>query len=61
MLTVDATLFYVSQKKTPQKQANKKLCQLKSEALLIIRPIPISEILKYENQSKPNTKQKSQT
>lgn len=38
------------------KQANKKCCQLSYDASLIVSLIPISEILRYENQSKTKPK-----
>ena len=60
---MNAELYYVPLKTEhickANKQANKKLCQLNNEASLIVSLIPISEILRYENQSK--TKPKKQT
>lgn len=56
-LTEDEALFYVPLRKI-QKQASKHktLYQRNDEALWILTPNPISEMLKYESQSKPNPK-----
>ena len=57
---MSATLFYVPLKTKhihkAYKQANKKCYQLNYEASLIVSLIPISEILRYENQSKTKPK-----
>lgn len=60
MLTVDAALLFVPLRKI-QKPASKQksLCQLNYEASMIVRPIPISEMLKYENKTKPSQNQKT--
>ena len=60
---MNAALYYVPLKTKhickANQQANKKLCQLNYEASLIVSLNPISEILRYENQSK--TKPTKQT